>query len=101
LEIREDEVVLKTPEGNVNIQNDFVLAMIGYKPNYTLFERLGLPIDTDVHKTPLHNSETLETPLKNVYVAGVINAGLQTSKLFIENTREHAAIILKDMIGKL
>ncbi len=100
-EIKNESVVLQTPEGSKEIENDFVLAMIGYKPDYSLFEKLGLPIADDIHKTPIHEPKSLETPLKNVYVAGVINAGLQTSKLFIENTREHAPIILKNLMEKL
>lgn len=99
-EIREDDVVLNTPEGKVTLANDFVLAMTGYTPNYELFQSLGLTISSDVHKTPVHDEETLETPLPGVYVAGVINAGMQTSKLFIENTRVHAKIIIEDILGK-
>ena len=94
-EITEHEVVLKTPDGKVRLENDFVMAMTGYKPNYALFKRLGLAIKDDKDQTPVHDSETLETNLPNVYVAGVINAGLATSTLFIENTRVHAKMILK------
>ncbi|MHA7099081.1 YpdA family putative bacillithiol disulfide reductase [Roseivirga pacifica] len=94
-EIREGEVVLNTPKGEVVLENDFVLAMTGYKPNYALFEKLGLPISKDENKVPIHNEATLETPLNGVYVAGVINSGLQTSKLFIENTRVHSEMIIK------
>ncbi len=93
-EIRVNEVVLNTPNGKVTLENDFVLAMTGYKPNYALFENLGLHIGKDEHKTPIHDSETLETPVKGVFVAGVINSGLQTSKLFIENTRVHSNMII-------
>ena len=100
VEIKEHSACLETPDGLVEIPNDFVLAMIGYMPNYHLFESLGLPIDSDVYKTPLHNEETLETPLPNVYVAGVIKVGLQTSKLFIENTREHGDIIIQNLLSK-
>jgi len=100
-EIREDKVVLNTPEGEKVIENDFVLAMTGYKPNYALFKRLGLAISKDEHKIPLHDEQTLETPLKGVYVAGVINAGMQTSKLFIENTRTHANMIIQDIKSKM
>lgn len=99
-EIRETEVVLDTPEGEKVIENDFVLAMTGYKPNYDLFASLGLPVSDDEFKVPLHNPDTLETPLENVYVAGVINAGLQTSKLFIENTRIHSGMIVKSILEK-
>lgn len=94
-EIRECEVVLNTPEGELTLENDFVLAMTGYKPNYNLFEALGLPVSDDEDKRPVHNPDTLETALPNVYVAGVINAGMQTSKLFIENTRIHSGMIIK------
>ena len=100
-EIRPNSVVLVTPDGEVELENDFVLAMIGYTPNYTLFEKLGLPIDEENHKSPIHNPDTLETPLKNVYVAGVINSGMQTSKLFIENTRVHAEMIMEHLAADL
>ena len=98
IEIRPGEVVLNTPEGTVTLDNDFVLAMTGYKPNYDLFEKLGLAISKDEHKIPVHDPETLETPLTGVYVAGVINAGLQTSKLFIENTRVHSKMIIDHIV---
>lgn len=99
-EIKQDTVLLQTPDGIIEIENDFVLAMIGYKPDYGLFEKLGLPISNDASKKPIFNPENLETPLPKVYVAGVIAAGLNTSKLFIENTREHGKIIVRDLVGK-
>ncbi|WP_028374577.1 YpdA family putative bacillithiol disulfide reductase [Leeuwenhoekiella sp. MAR_2009_132] len=96
-EIKPHSVILDTPDGAIEIENDFVLAMIGYTPDYSLFEKLGLPIDEENAKKPIHNSETLETPLKNVFVAGVINSGMKTSKLFIENTRVHADMIINHL----
>lgn len=98
--IRPDEVDLSTPEGPITLPNDFVLAMTGYKPNYTLFEKLGLHISDDEHQIPIHDKATLETPLPNIYVAGVINSGLQTSKLFIENTRVHSTMIIENILRK-
>ncbi|OEK05745.1 YpdA family putative bacillithiol disulfide reductase [Roseivirga misakiensis] len=100
-EIKATEVIINTPEGRITLPNDFVLSMTGYKPNYTLFDRLGLHISDDGHKTPIHDEKTLETPLKGVYVAGVINAGLQTSKLFIENTRQHSATIMESILKSM
>ena len=100
-EIKPHSVILNTPDGTVELENDFVLAMIGYTPDFNLFERLGIPVDEENHKKPIHDEETLETPLPNVYVAGVINSGLKTSKLFIENTRVHADMIIKDLKKKL
>lgn len=97
-EIKAQSVVLQTPEGKLELDNDFVLAMTGYIPDFQFLEKLGIQLE-GAHKRPVHNEETLETNLANVYVAGVIKAGLQTSKLFIENTRIHAEMIVKDLIG--
>ncbi len=93
-EISVNEVILSTPNGKVTLENDFVLAMTGYKPNYSLFENLGIDISKDERKAPIHDPETLETNTKGLFVAGVINSGLQTSKLFIENTRIHSNMII-------
>ncbi len=94
-EIREREVDLLGPDGPFTIENDFVLAMTGYKPNYTLLENLGLDIPEDEERIPIHDPETLETSLPGVYLAGVVCAGMRTSKLFIENTRDHGDVIME------
>lgn len=92
-EIKSNSICVRTPDEELELPNDFVLAMTGYKPDYGLFQRLGIQITDDTQKAPVHDPETLETNLENVFVAGVINSGLQTSTLFIENTRIHAKMI--------
>ena len=96
--ITEEKVFIETPAGEVVLENDFVLAMTGYKPDYGLFKKLGIPVSDDDQKKPIHNSKTLETELENVFVAGVIKAGLKTSTYFIENSREDAEVILKSIM---
>lgn len=98
--IRENEIDIITPEGNITIENDYVLAMTGYMPDYDFLKNIGINILDNDMQTPEFNSETLETNLDNVYVAGVINAGLATSKLFIENTRDHGDIIIESILKK-
>jgi len=100
-EIKMDEVILNTPDGPIAVANDWVLAMTGYQPNYRLLERLGLPIDRADACKPVYTDDTLETALPNVYIAGVVCAGLETSKLFIENTREHGDIIVREITNRL
>ena len=99
-EIRETSVILDTPDGKVEIENDFVFAMTGYHPNFKLLEKLGIEISNTEEKIPTHHSETLETNLPGVYLAGVVCAGMLTSKLFIENTREHGQIIIEHILQK-
>jgi len=98
-EIRPTEVILQTPERELTVENDFVFAMTGYHPDFSFLRKLGIEI-TDEDCKPTHDAETLETNLPGVYTAGVICAGMQTSKLFIENTRNHGAIIVNDILQK-
>lgn len=89
-EIKANEVVLETPDGEKTIPNDFVLAMTGYKPNFKLMTKFGINLTEDEKKMPVFDEETLETNRKGMYVAGVVCGGMDTSSLFIENTRVHA-----------
>lgn len=89
-EIRKHEVVLDTPDGEKVIPNDFVLAMTGYHPNYELMEALGVELTEDENCMPVFDEDSLETNRKGLYVAGVVCGGLDTSRLFIENSRVHA-----------
>ena len=100
-EIRPTEVLLEGPEGAFTIENDFVMAMTGYQPNYALLEKLGIPFPEDNDRVPFHDDCTLETQLPRVYLAGVVCAGMKTNKLFIENTRNHGEIIIGDIQKKL
>ena len=99
-EIKEGEVTIQTPDKAVTLKNDFVLAMTGYLPDYNFFKKIGMKFHDDEYQTPIHDEATLETNIPNLYIAGVVSAGKHTSKFFIENTRDHAAMILKDILEK-
>lgn len=101
LEIEQDRVHLKGPDGNFAIENDWVMAMTGYRPNYELLGRLGLNMLQGDACVPVHDSETLETNLPNVYLAGVVCAGMKTNTLFIENTRDHGELIARQVVERL
>ena len=99
-EIRERELDLFSPEGKVTIPNDFVLAMTGYQPDFSFLEKLGVLIGDDGYKTPEYNSETMETNIPNIFLAGVICGGLKTNIWFIENSRVHAKMIIRAILSK-
>ena len=100
-EIREKEVVLNTPDGEKVVPNDFVLAMTGYHPNYKLMEALGIELTEDEKCMPIFDDNSLETNRKGMYVAGVVCGGMDTSKLFIENSRVHADQIADHIAASL
>lgn len=100
LEIKENTILIQTPNGVEKINNDFVLAMTGYLPNYEILKKLGVKINDDEFKTPSYNEETMETNIKGVFLAGVICGGLKTNKWFIENSRDHSQKILSTIIKR-
>ena len=97
-EIKEKSIIIKSPNGIKEIDNDFVLAMTGYQPNYDILQKLGVDINSDEFKTPEYNEETMETNVSGVYLAGVICGGLKTNKWFIENSRDHSEKIIKHIV---
>ena len=96
-EIKEKSVILNTPDGEVEIENDYVLAMTGYHPNYTLLENLGINIGDDEYRTPQYDEKTLESNHPGVFLAGVVNGGMKTNRFFIENTRDQADTIIRQI----
>ncbi|GAA4430111.1 YpdA family putative bacillithiol disulfide reductase [Pontibacter saemangeumensis] len=99
-EIREREVDIQTPEGKITIENDFVLAMTGYQPDFSFLQKIGVRLSDDEKCYPQHDPETMETNLPHVYLAGVICGGMDTHVWFIENSREHAVKIVKHIARK-
>lgn len=93
-EVREREVDIQTPDGKVTLENDFVLAMTGYQPDFSFLEKIGVQLSQDEKRLPQYNPETMETNLPNVYLAGVVCGGMDTRVWFIENSREHAVKIV-------
>ncbi len=99
LEIRPTSVLLDTPEGLVDLPNDFVLAMTGYTPDFEFLERCGVRFGQDNMRLPLFDSNSGEVDGQpGLYLAGVIQSGLATSKLFIENTRHHGEAIVAHVL---
>jgi thioredoxin reductase (NADPH) len=92
--IREHEVDILTPDGIVTLQNDFVLALTGYQPNFNFLEKAGIQLSEDEKKLPTYNPDTMETNMPGIYLAGVVCGGMNTHVWFIENSRDHADKII-------
>ena len=98
-EITADSVVIATPEGEQRLPNDFVLALTGYHPDFEFMKGLGIRCTAD--DCPVVDTETLESNVPGIYLAGVIIAGRRTNEIFIENGRFHGAQIARDLRRKL
>ncbi|MCK0161834.1 YpdA family putative bacillithiol disulfide reductase [Allomuricauda sp. F6463D] len=99
-EIKPNEIIINTPEGDVTFENDFVLALTGYRPNFSFLEKLGITLSNDQKRLPTYDPETMETNVDGLFLAGVICGGMETHKWFIENSRIHAPIIMKTIKHK-
>ncbi|WP_026953154.1 YpdA family putative bacillithiol disulfide reductase [Algoriphagus mannitolivorans] len=98
--ISETEVTISTPDGEVTIENDWVLAMTGYKPNFALLDQLGVELSLDEKRQPCYDQANQESNVPGVYLAGVVCGGLNTREFFIENSIVHAESIVKDILLK-
>lgn len=98
-EIKENTVIFKDKKGEMHeIENDFVLAMTGYLPDFDFLRNTGIRLEGDC-LNPYYNPETMETNIPNLYLAGVVCGGKDTHLWFIENSRIHANIIIKNILS--
>jgi thioredoxin reductase (NADPH) len=96
--ITENGAEISTPDGAITLENDFVLALTGYRPDLDFLRNAGVAISDGLTCTPNYNPETMETNVKGLYLAGVVCGGLETHKWFIENSRVHADMIIESIL---
>jgi bacillithiol disulfide reductase len=92
-------VVVTSPNGEERLKADLVYVMTGFAPNMDLLRAVGVPID-EVTGIPAHDAATLETTVPGLFIAGVVVAGFDANKVFIENGRYHGDKIVARILGK-
>ena len=92
-------VVIDSPTGEEDIGARFVYVMTGFAPNTDLLRDAGVPIDPATG-VPAHDPDTLETTIAGLFVAGVVVAGYDANKVFIENGRFHGDKIVAHLLGR-
>jgi len=100
IEIRPDSIQVATPQGEISLRNDFVFALIGYRPDLEFLNTTGITIELETQR-PRTNPATLESDRAGVYLAGVIVAGMHTNEIFIENGRFHGKLIAESIASRL
>ncbi len=99
-EIRDASLLVRTPDGTIELPNDFVLAMTGYTPDFAFLEQLGITFHDDGYRTPVFDEATFESARPGVFLAGTVCGGLKTNRWFIENGRFHAQQIARHLAGQ-
>ena len=99
VEITRDAVQLAGPNGSVRHPADVVLLMTGYRSDTALLRAVGAAIN-DAEGAPIHNPETFETTVPNLFLAGAVVAGKQSGRIFIENGRFHGEAVIREIAGR-
>lgn len=82
------------------LPNEFVFALTGYHTDNDFLHSLGVEIDSETLK-PAFDPDTLESNARGVYLAGVVIAGKETGKIFIENGRFHGGQVARAISAAL
>jgi len=98
--IRAGEVDILTPDGVETIPNDYVIALTGYQPNFEFLRQIGVRLSEDENLLPFYDPLTMETNVKDLYLAGVVCGGMNTHVWFIENSRIHAEMIVRHIVSQ-
>lgn len=99
-EITEHTLIFRDRLGRmIEIENDFVFAMTGYLPDFEFLKNSGIILQGSQLK-PIYNPDTMESNVEGLYLAGVVCGGRDTHLWFIENSRQHAKLIVNDILRK-
>jgi thioredoxin reductase (NADPH) len=78
--------------GEIEIENDYVLALTGYGPDPAFLRRFGVEVDPETGR-PEHDAKTLESKRPGLYMVGEMLSGNISGVIFIENSRIHGEAI--------
>jgi thioredoxin reductase (NADPH) len=97
--IEVDALVIEGPGGTERLHASRVYLMTGFTPNSALLRALGVTLDPETG-IPTHDRSTMETDVERVFIAGVLAAGNDANKVFIENGRGHGTLIAKRLAAR-
>lgn len=96
----EKGIELEGPDGVHHLPVDAAYVLIGYLPDANLQRRCGIEVDAET-LVPSFDPETCESNVPGLYIAGTLQAGRRTDKIFIENSRDHGERIVRHLQARL
>ena len=98
VEIGQSHITVEREDGREVLENDFVLALTGFRPDRQFLKSTGIRMEGEAEK-PYFHPETMETNVKGLYLAGVIAAGAEANEIFIESGRHHGTMIARHIVS--
>jgi thioredoxin reductase (NADPH) len=96
----EGGIEVATPDGPRVLPAQAAYVLIGYQVDADFERRCGVEVDAET-LIPAHDPETCESNVPGLYVAGTLQAGRWTDRIFIENSREHGPKIVAHLKSRL
>jgi thioredoxin reductase (NADPH) len=96
----EGAVEIETPDGPELLPAQAAYVLIGYTPDVAFERRCGVEVDPET-LIPAYDPETCESNVPGLYIAGTLQAGRWTNRIFIENSRDHGPKIVAHLKGRL
>jgi thioredoxin reductase (NADPH) len=96
----ETGVEIQGPNGAELLPAQAAYVLVGYTPEIDLLQRAGVRIDPESLE-PAYDPATCESNVPGLYVAGTIQAGRRTDRIFIENSRDHGPLIVEHLVKRL
>jgi thioredoxin reductase (NADPH) len=98
--ISESTITVSTDGVEEQLENDFVLALTGFRPDRSMLREAGVAFRDDDEEIPVFNPDTMETSSPGIYIAGVIASGRNANEVFIETGRMHGRFIASHIASK-
>jgi thioredoxin reductase (NADPH) len=92
------EVVVRHGGEREAIRADAAYVLIGYLPDAAFERRCGIEVDPET-LVPAHDPSTCESNVPGLYIAGTLQSGRDTGRIFIENSRAHAPKIVRHLLA--
>jgi thioredoxin reductase (NADPH) len=100
VEITPTHVEIDRAGAREQVPAERVFLLTGYHPDVELMQRAGVRCDGQT-LAPEYDTETFETNVPNLFVAGGAVAGKNTGTIFIENGRFHGQKIIEVLARRL
>ncbi|MGO4344135.1 YpdA family putative bacillithiol disulfide reductase [Paenibacillus sp. MCAF9] len=95
--IENNDITVLGPEGEIRLENDFVLALTGFHPDRNFLNTSGVTIEEEGY--PTFNENTMETNVPGIYLAGVVASRHEANEIFIESGRYHGHKIAEHILS--
>ena len=99
MEIQQDAVLVKTGELVERLPADGVFLLTGYIADVDFLRSAGINVDSN--NVPERDTESFETNVPGLYIAGAVVAGANRGEVIIENGRFHGRVVVDHIVKRL